>query len=267
VSFLEIYGPILLAALLGGGSAGAIGVYVVGMRMPFIAVVMAHAAMAGAIVGTLTGTSSTIWAFGGALAAALGLGYALKGRTVDPNLALGSLFSLMMGISFLGIGLVKGPKTEVLGLLWGSILFVDTTGLWTMAGMCLVLLIFIAFFEKELAVILFSRSLASLYISEALIFAGLLVLEAGVITVNLKTVGGLLLFSLIANPAAAALRLARSIRGALLLATILGALSAVGGFLAAYLFDLPVGACIVLTSSAILALAVVLSAQGRRCHA
>lgn len=251
MGFFGIFGAIMLAAVLGGGSAGLLGVFVVGLRMPFIAVFSAHAALAGAVFGVVFGLPSSLSGFVGALAGAVVLGVLLKDRDIDPNAALGSLFSLMLGIAFLGIGMSKGPKSPVLGLLWGSILFVTRSQIVTMALMVAVLVLFVAAFEQELKALMFSRELAALIFPEWMIFSLLLVLAAGVITVNLEIVGGLLLYSLISNPAVAAIRLARNFRTALVLSSIFGAASALGGFTAAYWLNLPVGACIVLFSSLI----------------
>ena len=241
----------MLAALLGGGSAGLLGVFIVGLRMPFIAVFSAHAALAGAVFGILLGVNSSLTGFIGALSGALLLGFLLRDRSIDPNAALGTLFSLMLGFAFLGIGLSDGPKSPMLGLLWGSILFVNTTQLMMMSAMAAVLILFVAVFRNELKAIMFSRELAALLIPEWMFFSLFLVLSAGVITINLEIVGGIMLYSLISNPAVAAVRIARSFRAALILSSVFGAVSALGGFAAAYLFDLPVGACIVLVSSLI----------------
>jgi len=251
MSFFTIFGLIILAAILSGGSAGILGFFVVGLRMPFIAMFTAHAAMAGAVFGVLIGIPQNISGFIGALIGAVLLGLILRQRDLDPNVALGSLFSLMLGIAFLGIGLSEGPKSPILGLLWGSLIFVTQSQIIIMFILTLILLGFINIFEKELKILLFSRELAHLMIPEWIVLSLLLILAAGIITINLEIVGGMLLYSLIANPAVAALRIARTYRSAVLLSSTLGALSALGGFIAAYWLNLPVGACIVLFSSLI----------------
>ncbi len=248
-AFLGLFGTILLAALLGGGSAGFLGVFIIGLRMPFIAVFSAHAALAGAVFGVLLDIPTSMAAFIGALIGAILLAVLLKNRRTDPNAVLGTLFSLMLGLAFLGIGLSDGAKSPMLGLLWGSLLFVTKSQIIKMAVLAFILLVFALVFRHELKLILFSRELASLITNDWLVLCVLLVLSAAIITVNLETVGGLLLYSLIANPAVAALRLAGNFRSSLILSAFFGALSAVGGFAAAYWIDLPVGACIVLFSS------------------
>jgi manganese/iron transport system permease protein len=247
---------VVMAAILGGASAGVLGVWITGLRMPFLAVFAAHAALAGAVLGAHIGLEPQLAGFIGALAGAGLLGWLLRKRDLDPNAALGALFSLALGVAFLGIGLApEGQKPAVLQMLWGNLLLVTET---QVALMALTAALFFAFafaFNKELKVLLFSRPLAATMVPAGLVFGALLVLAAGVITVNMQAVGGLLLYSLICNPAMAALKVARTYRGVLIGGGILGALSALGGFAAAYVLNWPVGACIVLCSSLILGLA------------
>lgn len=249
MNWLAVFAPILAAAVLGGGSAGLLGIFVVGMRMPFLAVASAHAALAGAVLGGMAGLPAGPCGFAGALAGAMLLAFLVRGREIDPNVALGTLFSLMLGIAFLGMGLTPGPKSAALNLMWGSLLFVTPPQIAVMGSLAAALLAFLWLFHKELKLLLFSREIAGLLIPENLLFGALLVLEAGIITVNLEIVGGLLLYSLICNPAVAALKIARNYGSALVLSGSLGAASALGGLLAACLLDLPVGACIVIVSS------------------
>ncbi len=252
MSFAEVFAPILLAALIGGGSAGLLGVLVVGLRMPFLAVVTAHTALAGAVFGELAGVGPGLSGFIGAVVGAGVLGAVLRRRQLDTNIALGTLFSLSMGLAFLGIGLSEGARSSLLGLLWGSLLFVGRAQLLWMSVAAVALIVFLVLAERRLQVLLFSRELAAALLPGAgVLFAVLLVVAAGVIAVNLQTVGGLLLYSLVSNPAVAALRIARSWRGALVGGAVGGAVSAVGGFAVAYWLSLPVGACIVLVSSAL----------------
>lgn len=251
-SFLDVFGLNLLAAMLGGAAAGLLGVFVIGMRIPFLAVFTAHAAMAGAIVGGAIGYPPGLAGFVGALAGALLLGW-LSERTLDPNAALGTLFPLTLGIAFLAIGLSPGPRTAALSLLWGSLLFLSQGQVWVLAGLCALLVLFTLALDKQIRLLLFSRDLAAMAGTGTATFAALLLLGSAVIAVNLQLVGGLLLFALISNPAVAALRIARTYSSTLVVSAVAGSASALGGFLAAYWLDLPVGACIVLFSSALVA--------------
>ena len=254
-TWLITFGPVLAAAFFGGGSAGLLGVLVVGLRMPFLTVCTAHAALAGAILGKLVGLSSVGCGFLAAGICSALLAWMVRRGRLEPNAALASLFSLMLGLAFLGLAITPGPRSEMLGLLWGSPVFATWNDALLTAVAGLALAVFAWVLRRELQLLLFSRELAASTLPEGWLLGALLVLGAGVITVNLETVGGLLVYSLIANPGLAALRFARSFTAALCWGLALGAFCAVSGLLAAYVFNVPSGCCIVLISSVVAGLA------------
>jgi len=239
-----------------------LGVQVVGMRIPLLGVVVAHAAMVGAVAAHILGLPD-VWvmpcAAAGGVLAAIPLGM-LRPQSVriDANVLLGVLFSLTMGLAFLGIGLSSREQTSMLALLWGNLLAVGWPELLIITVTVGVLVVFVACFYKELRAILFSRELARAGgVHEGPVWTAYLALAGLTLAVNLNAVGGLMIFSLLSNPAVAAGQLARSYRGLLTWSAALGAASAFGGFAAAYWMDLPTGASIVLTSSVLLGAAVV----------
>jgi len=187
----------------------------------------------------------------------------LHERTEEPGGAMGTVFSLSLGLAFLGMGLSPGPKTAALSLMWGNLLFVSPRQVVALAGTTLLLAGFAWALRRELKVILYSRRLAATLMPETGILALFLVCAAAVIAANLQTVGGLLLYGLICNPAVAAFKLARGYRAALWLSAGLGVFSALCGFLAAYWADLPVGACIIVVSSVLVGLATLAARHGR----
>lgn len=265
MDFLGIFGVIICAAFLAGISAGTLGVFVIGLRMPFLAICTAHSALAGAVVAELAGLPASPGAFVGACIGALVLSLLLRRDTIDMNAALGILFSVTIGVAFLGIGLSSGAKTGMFSLLWGSLLFVSWTHVLAMLLITILLLVFIWIFGQQLKVMLFNRQLSSMLIRSGLLLTALLVLASAIIAVNMEIIGGLLMFSLLSNPAIAALKLARSMGGALALSALFGVLSALGGFAVAYRWNLPTGACIVLTSSLIVFVVLNVTAIRKRC--
>ncbi len=250
--------PVIAAAVAGGASTGLLGLYIVGMRIPLIGICMSHAAMAGSIFGHLLGWPQTLCGIVAAAVASLVVSLVSQERVgINTDVVLGVILSLTMGLAFLGIGLAPGPKSRVLGLIWGSLLFVSGRDLLVITATSMVLLLFVFVFSKEMKAILFSRMLAKASgIHEGFVW-GLFLAFCGVtLTVNLSTVGGLMIYGLMVNPAVAALQVCRSYRRAVAVAVFFGALSALGGFIVAYYLDLPAGACIVLFSSVLLAGAV-----------
>lgn len=262
---LMLWAPVMAGGAVAGASSGLLGTFIVGMRIPFLGVCVAHAALAGAVFGGLAGLEGPALlgpALAAAVVTALVLGLADPQRTrLDDNTVLSFLFSATMGLAFLGIGLygILGKSDhDVRGLLWGNLNFCRWPDVRWMLAAALGLGGYVAGFFKELRAVMFSRADAEAAgIRARAVWAGFLVLTAATLTVNFQTVGGLMIYSLMSNPAAAAFQLTRGCGRALGLSALFGAVSGLGGFLLAAATDLPSGAVIVLVSSALLGGAVV----------
>jgi len=252
-----------MGGLVAGGSSGLLSVYIVGMRVPFLGVCVAHAALAGAVYGPLIGLSGPmllVAALGGAVVMALLLGFAdPRHIRMETNVLMGLLFSITMGLAFLGFGFYSAfgaSDNDARSLLWGSLMFCRWPDVWLMLAAAAAMALFLLAFGKEMRAILFSRADAQAAgIRATAVWTGFLILTAALMTVNFQTVGGLMIYSLVTNPAVAAFQLVRGSRRAVLLAVVLGAVSGLGGFLLSAITDLPSGAVIVLLSSLLVALA------------
>lgn len=254
------------AAIVGGSSTGLLGVYVVGLRMPFLGVGLAHAAMAGAVIARLLGLPQMPVALGFCLAAGIIMARiaTTEHTRTDLGTITGILLSLMMGLAFLGMGLNRGELTPILGLMWGSLLFVRPGDVILMVLLGLLLAGFVIRFRRPLEAVLFSRQASRLSgINERSLLSGLMVVAALVVTLNLQVVGGLMMYSLLTNPAAAAYEFGRSMRQVRIVSTAFGVVSTVGGFWLSWWFDAPTGACIVISSTLLYAAVVWLTSQGR----
>ena len=265
------WAPVMAGGLVAGGSSGLLSVYIVGMRIPFLGVCVAHAALAGAVFGALAGLEGPMLllpALAGAILTALALGLADPRKiNMDANVIMGLLFSVTMGLAFVGFGLfgVLGRSdNDVRSLLWGSLIYCRWPDVWLMLAAAVALGLFVLAFGKEMRAILFSRTdaqAAGIYATG--VWTGFLILTAVLMTVNFQTVGGLMIYSLITNPAAAAFQLVKGSGRAMLLAVVFGAASGLGGFLLSAVTDLPSGAVIVLLSAALVALAAAVRALRR----
>jgi manganese/iron transport system permease protein len=199
-------------------------------------------------------------ALAAAMVTALVLGLADPARLgIDTNVVMGILLSASMGLAFLGIGLFPQfgrSDYEVRALLWGSLNLVGWRDVAWVAGAGGALVAFLVLFGKEMRAILFSRSeAAAAGIHATAIWAGFLVFCAVLLTLNFRLVGGLMIYALAANPAAAAFLLVRGARRAMVVAALLGAISGLGGFLLSAATDLQTGPVIVLFSTGLVILA------------
>ncbi len=254
----------ILASIFGGISCGIVGVWVIMMRIPFVGVAMSHAAFAGAIFGLLLQIDPLTMALLFCLASALLIGPIADRADIDPNISVGIIFSSILGVAFLGMGLIVGPKTEALNFIWGNILTISNKDVILLIAITLFVLSFLILLFKEIQAVLFDREIArAVGIPEKIIFYSLLFLCGTTVTLNLNTIGGLLIFSLIINPPSAAYQLTYNLNTMFLLSAIFGSSSCLLGLLFSYIFNVPSGAIIIITSSLIFGLCLLFSPKRR----
>ena len=250
----------IMSAFLGGIACGTVGVFVVLMHMPFVGVAMSHAAFAGALLGMWLGFDPLLGAFAMCLLAAAIIGPLADRGELSPDTSLGIIFSLMLGISFLFLGLMPGTKSGALELLWGSILTNTRSDIIILGVVALLVVGLVVLFFKEIQAAVFNRNIAlAVGLPATIILYGVLFLTGATITASLRSIGGLLIFSLILNPAAAAYQLTYNMKRMFILSATFGVLSGWIGLMLSYLFDVPSGATIVITSSVIFMVAAVFS--------
>lgn len=237
---------------MGGVSCAVAGVLVVTLRITAIGTCMAHAALAGALLGMLLGTDGLAMAFVFSLGVAGLIGPLSDRADFAPETVVGIVFSAMLGLAFLFIGLMPGPKSQAMNLFWGSILTVRALDLWVMGVVTIALLAGLGLFFKEVRAVLCHRSVAlATGVPATAIYYAMLFATGATVTAALRSIGGLLIFSLIINPAAAAYQLSYDLKRIFILAGVFGVFSCWGGLLASYYFDIPSGAVIVILSTAL----------------
>jgi manganese/iron transport system permease protein len=250
----------ILSAFLGGIACSTVGVFVVLMHMPFIGVCMAHAAFAGALLALWLGFDPLIGAFALSLLSAAIIGPLADRGELNPETSVGVIFSLMLGLAFLFMGLMPGTRSTALELLWGSILTNTRSDIILLGVVAVVVVGLVCLFYKEVQATIFNRDMAlSVGVPATLTLYAVLFLTGATITTSLRSIGGLLIFSLILNPAAAAYQLTYSMKRMFILSAAFGVLSGWIGLLISYAADIPSGATIVITSSVIFMIAAIFS--------
>jgi manganese/iron transport system permease protein len=234
------------------------------MKMPLIGVSMSHAAFAGAVLGMLLNCNPFLTGFTLCLLVAALLGPLSDRTDMAPENLLGILFSFLMGLAFLGMGILTRTKASALNLMWGSLLSLSSSDIVVLALITSVLVLFTFFFFKEIRSVLFNRKLAaSSGVPERLIYYVLLFLTGAVVSSNLATVGGLLIFALLVQPGATALQLTYNLKHFFLISAASGIGACVSGLIVSYIFDLPSGASVVLMATTIFATAYIFSPKRR----
>ncbi|MBN1823049.1 MAG: metal ABC transporter permease [Endomicrobiales bacterium] len=252
------------ASVFGGIACGIIGVWVILLNIPFVGIAMSHSGFAGAVFGLLFGLNPLACAVVFCIITALAIGPVADRGDVSVNVSIGIIFSFVLGLAFLGIGLLKGPKTEALNFLWGSILAVSYPQIALLAICAAGILVFLGIFHRETMAVLFSREVAKAAgIPERLILYALLFICGIAVTLNLNTIGGLLIFSLITSAPLAAYQLTYKMKTMYFLSALFAVVSCLAGLFISYLINVPSGAVIVIVSSAIFGVCLLFSPKRR----
>ena len=253
-----------IACVLCGLSCSLLSVFVVLMKMPLIGVSMSHAAFAGAVLGLLLNFNPFLSGLVLCLLVAGVLGPFSDRTDMAPENLLGIMFSFLMGVAFFGMGILTRTKAGALNLMWGSLLTLSGSDIVVLATITSVLGLFIFLFFKEIRSVLFNRRLAaSSGVPERLIYYVLLFLTGAVVSSNLATVGGLLIFALLVQPGATALQLTYNLKHFFLISAASGIGACICGLIVSYIFDLPFGASVVLMATIYFAAAYIFSPKRR----
>ncbi|MEZ5093046.1 metal ABC transporter permease [Nocardioides sp.] len=224
----------LLAALLTGFAAPAVGTYLVQRRMALMGDGLGHVAVTGVAIGLLTGTSPTWSAVLVAVLGAVLIEVIREGGHTNGDVALALLFYGGLAAGVLVTGLAGQSAARLQQYLFGSILTVSRTDLLVTAVLGSVIVIASIGLLPQLFTVALDPDFARVA-GLRVRFYNLLVavLAAVTVTVAMRTVGLLLVSALMVVPVATAQQLSRSFRGTLALAMSLGLLAAVGGLVAA----------------------------------
>lgn len=250
-----------ISGILIGFIAPLLGLFIVVRRLSLIADALSHVTLAG-IAGSLF-LSQSVPALAALNPLYLGMVSAVAGSTLIEKLrtlykhyeelAIPIIMSAGLGLAALFISLADGFRTDLFSYLFGSVSAVSFQDMMIVVLVTVIVLVFLITFFKELFVLSFDGEYATATgLPARTIHFLFMVVTALVIAASMRIVGILLVSSLMTLPVAAAMRLAKSFRQALVWSLIFGQTSVLVGLVTAFYLDLAPGATIVLTSIVIL---------------
>ncbi|WP_456599512.1 iron chelate uptake ABC transporter family permease subunit [Blastococcus sp. SYSU DS0616] len=243
----------LLASLMVGLVAPAVGVFLVQRRLSLLGDGLGHVALTGVAIGVLTSTAPV----GAALVAAV-LGAVLielvraRGRT-SGDVALAVLFygGIAGGVVLLSLA-PRGQATNLDAYLFGAITTTGAGDLVVFAVIALTVLAAVALLGQRLYAVSddeeYARAVGLPVLALNVVLAALV---AATVVLSMRIVGLLLISALMIVPSAVAQLLARSFRQALYLACGIGLVVSVSGTTASYYTGTPSGGTIVLLAIAV----------------
>lgn len=254
----ELFAHPTLAGTFAGAALGLVGVWIVLRRMVFLSATLSQTAGLGvALAAWISGAMSWAWLSPSMGAVALTVTTALilaRARGAASDRVLGGLYLCASSLTLVAAARMPGELRDVESLLFGSAVAVVPADFWVLTVVCGALVALHLWWRRGFTAIVVD--------AEGARVAGLptRVLEvalSGSIAVGLAAVtyvlGALPAFAFSVIPAMGALAVASSLPRALVIAASVGATAGFGGYLAAFLFDLPVGPSQTLLAAALAA--------------
>lgn len=264
----------MVATLALSLSAAPLGVFLTIRRMSMLGDALSHAVLPGAAIGfMLFGLSLTAMAVGGMLAgmavAALA-GVISRSTAIKEDASLSAMYLIALAI---GVTLIskQGTQLDLLHILFGSALGVDTAGLYLVAGVASFSLLALAVMYRGLVLesfdpVFISASGKRVWLWQQ-VFLMLVVMN---LVAGFQTLGTLMAVGLMMLPAVSARLWHDTLPSQLLNASLQAGLSGYAGLLLSYHLDMPSGPTIIACAGALYLGSLLLSPGGwlkKRLHA
>jgi manganese/iron transport system permease protein len=219
----------LLAVLILGVLAGAVGVFVVLRRLAFVGDALTHTVFPGVVIAYLAGQSIFLGALAAGIASALLLTILTANRRVTADAALAILLTSFFALGVVLVSRLETFSADLSAFLFGRVLAVEPAELAQTAAVAAVVLGALLALRKELLLRAFDPDgAAAMGYRVDLLDLVLNLLVALVVVAAVKAVGTVLVIALIIVPAATARLLTDRVASMVALACGLGAL---GGWL------------------------------------
>ncbi|MEU5288211.1 zinc ABC transporter permease AztB [Streptomyces sp. CA-278952] len=251
-------------ALWGGMLVSAIcalaGTWVVLRGMAFLGDAMSHGLLPGVAVAALLGGNLMVGAVVSAVVMTAGV--TALGRTprLSQDTGIGLLFVGMLSLGVIIVSRSQSFAVDLTGFLFGDVLAVRQQDLLVLAAALLAALAVSVLGHRAFLALAFdARKAHTLGLRPRLAHAVLLGLLGLAIVASFHIVGTLLVLGLLIAPPAAALPWARSVRGVMVLAALVGTSATFGGLLLSWHLSTAAGATVAALAVSLFFLSHVLS--------
>jgi manganese/iron transport system permease protein len=247
----------LAVGILLGILCAVVGSYMVVQEMGMMAHAVSHSLMSGLPVAYVMGVSLSVGALAGGLISALFMVWIESRSKVKPDSALAIMLSFFLAIGVTLVRVLPGADSiDLIHILFGNILGVTRSDVWSILVAAVVMIVLAKLFYKELLLYTFDPIGAqAMGMPVHWYYAGLIAVMTVTVVINLETVGSLMVIAMLIAPAVAAYLLVKELYLMMILASIFGAISSVAGMYLSFYMDVPSGAAIVLFTCAFFLLA------------
>ncbi len=236
----------LTAAVLTALLASMVGTYIVSRKIVFIGGGITHASFGGIGMAYYMGLNPFMGAAVFGIMTALGIEWISGRGNVREDSAIAILWSLGMALGIIFVFMTPGYAPNLMSFLFGSILSVGKTDLYTLAGFSLLTLFVFSVFFRPILYTAFDPEFARIKGIPAGTYRYLMsVIMALAIVLSIRTVGIILVLSIFTIPQITAMLFTRNFALIIPLAALWGVTGSVAGLFAAYYMNIPSGAAII----------------------
>ena len=258
--------PFMQRALVGALGVGllcaVVGTFVVLLGLAFIGEGVSHGSLAGLAIGFVLKQDLLLVGLPFGILLALLIGYVAERARTRFDAAVGVVFSTSAAV---GIAVITAVRVfpDLTSYLFGNVLSIRPVDLALLAVAGGLTLATVLLLQKELVLLAFDPEMCRVVgVPTRPLYYLLLGLIGLTVVVSLRTLGVILVTALLVIPASTGRQLARRVPTVMLVAAAVSAISAVGGLLVSYHFNVSSGASIVLCAAVCFAAS--LARPGRR---
>jgi len=245
----------LITAIASGAMLSILGPFAINRNMGFMADAMAHATLPIIAVGVFLGFSISELGVPAAILIAIFLGLIIKNTNVGEDTAIGIIFSSFFALGFVLISLLN-VTVNLEDLLFGQILAVNTSDVYIVIFLLIVVSLSVLLFFKQLLFYSFDPIGAEVKgLNTTFLNYLFLILLSIAIVGSLQTVGIILVLSMLIIPAAAAELVTNTFVSSIRISILFGVFSSVVGLYLSYFLNLPSGPSMSLVATSIFVLA------------
>lgn len=245
----EFFQKALFTSVMVGIICGVIGCFIVLRGLALMGDAISHAVLPGVAVSYMLGINFFYGAVLFGMLSAISIGIVSQNSRIKSDASIGIVFSAFFA---LGVILITQAQTatDLTQILFGSVLTVRSSDMWTTLIIGTIVLAIVILFYKELLISSFDQTMAAAYgLPTKFIHYVIMVLLTLTTVASLQTVGVVLVVAMLVTPASTAYLLTNRLWMMILLSASFGALSAIIGLYFSFIYNLASGAVIVLVTT------------------
>lgn len=251
----------LVIAIIVGLLCAIVGSYLMVQRLALLGDAISHSVLPGLAIAFTIGANIFLGAFIAGVLSTLAIAWIRTRSPIKEDAAMGIVFSAFFALGITLITVIqKDNKIDLNHFLFGNILGVTANEVRDTAIIATIVLLVVFALYKELLFYTFDPSgaqAAGLPVNQ--LNFGLMLLIALTIVASMKSVGVILVLSLLITPGATAYLLVLRLHEVMILGAAIGIISSISGMYLSYFFNLPSGPAIVLVVSGLFLLALLFS--------